>query len=82
MWVRSGNWNVTENAIGTEIETEIGVEIGVEAEAEAKSSPSWLEFEVWGHCTNRFPESDSEPESGSEFEHEKVKEGEVRREEH
>ena len=36
MWVRSGNWNVIENAIGTEIETEIGVE--VEAEAEAKST--------------------------------------------
>ena len=46
MWVRSGNWNVTENAIGTEIEPEIGVEAEAEAEAEARSSPSWLEFEV------------------------------------
>ena len=38
MWVRSGNWNVTENAIGTEIETEIGVEVEAEAGAEAKST--------------------------------------------
>ena len=34
MWVRWGNWNAIENAIGTEIETEIGVE----AEAEARST--------------------------------------------
>ena len=70
----------TDLWIEIETETEIGVE--AEAEAEAKSTLPWLEFEVWGHCTNRFPEPDSEPESGSEFEHEKVKEGEVRREEH
>ena len=42
MWVRWGNWNAFENAIGTEIETGVGVE----AEAEARSSPFWLEFEV------------------------------------